>query len=137
MTILCCVAGTDWSTRSFAGEPKIIPVTEASAQIGKGEVQIRMVVQQAKDRMEKRGVVYLDSHKDFNSLDNLGVALSSTVANELKEVLAVSDLAAFLKGKTIVVTGPIMKLETRIYLPVLSMKQIEIESRETSIPESD
>lgn len=97
---------------------------EALQQVGKANICVRLKVERAKDRLQKRGIIYLDSEEDFNSPNNLGIALSASVAEELKEQ-GIQDTAEHFQGKMIEVTGCVMRFEERVYLPVLRADQIK------------
>ena len=84
-----------------------------------------MEVKKAKDRLEKRGIIYLDSEDDFKDPNNLGVAISAEAAAKFKEK-GVADPAAHFLGKTIRVRGCVMKFEERPYLPVHDPDQITV-----------
>ncbi len=98
---------------------------EAIRRIGTPEVLVRMTVQHAKDRLEKRGLVYLDSEKDYKHPDNLGVAISAKAAKMFRE-RGITDPAAHFRGKTIEVRGCVMVFDNHPFLPVLDPKQIRI-----------
>ena len=49
-------------------------LAEAIDQIGKPIVVVEMIVKKAKDRVEKRGIIFLDSEDDFKDAKNLGIA---------------------------------------------------------------
>src|SRR5436190_175864 len=82
------------------------PITPAEAikQIGKLEVLVEMVVVKAKDRLEKRGIIYLDSEADYKDPKNLGVAISAEAAAKFKKK-GIAEPAAYFQGKTIRVRG--------------------------------
>src|SRR5262245_38882094 len=67
-----------------ADEPKPITAAEAVKSVGKPKVVVEMVVKKAKDRLEKRGIVFLDSEDDFKDEKNLGVAVSAEAAAKFK-----------------------------------------------------
>jgi hypothetical protein len=103
------------------------PITAAEAvkSVGKPEVLVQMEVRKAKDRLAKRGIIYLDSEDDFKHPNNLGVAISAAAAGKFKEK-GVDDPAAHFLGKTIRVRGCVMKFEERPYLPVHDPDQITV-----------
>lgn len=103
------------------------PLTPAAAiaAIGQPEVRVRMLVRQTKDRLERRGIIFLDSEDDFNDPANLGIAVSAKVALAFKQQ-GIDDLAAHLKARTIEVTGCVMRFEDRFYVPVLSPEQLKV-----------
>jgi hypothetical protein len=102
-----------------------ISAEQAVGQIGKPRVVVEMTVKAAKDRLEKRGLVYLDSEEDFASPKNLGVAISAEAAEKFKK-RGVADIAGHFKGKFIRVYGCVMRFEERPYLPVHDPKQISV-----------
>ena len=102
-----------------------ISAEQALEQIGKPQVLVEMIVGAAKDRLEKRGVVYLDSEEDFASPKNLGVAISAEAAEKFKKN-GVADVAGHFKGKTIRVRGCVMRFEERPYLPVHDPEQVAV-----------
>ncbi len=112
-------------------EPDVIPkkeavltVAQALESIGKPSVQVELTVQTAKNRLDRRGIVFLDSEEDFGNEKNLGIAISVDAAAQMKEK-GIDDPAEYYKDKRIRVTGPIMRFEDRPYLPVMDAKQIE------------
>ena len=117
--LLLCSAGVT------ADEPKAVTPAEAIKQIGQPKVLVEMVVKKAKDRLEKRGIVFLDSEDDFKDEKNLGVAISAEAAAKFKEK-GINDPATHFEGKTIRVRGCVMRFEERPYLPVHDPDQITI-----------
>jgi hypothetical protein len=103
------------------------PITPAEAikQIGKPTVLVEMTVKAAKDRLERRGIIYLDSEEDFKDEKNLGVAISAEAAAKFKDK-GIADPAAHFDGKTIRVRGCVMRFEERPYLPVHDPAQITL-----------
>ena len=112
------------SLAAFAGGEKPLPPAEAVKRVGQ-TVCVEMRVRKAKDRLEKHGLIYLDSEDDFHSPTNLGVAITRAAAAKFKEK-GVADPAAHLLGKTIRVRGEVLIFETRPYLPVTDPSQIEV-----------
>ncbi len=118
-----CAAG---ATGSHEETPLLAPSPAVAIQpVEGGEVAVEFVVASAKDRIAKRGIVYLDSHADFADPDNLCVALSSSAAEELRRQ-GISDLEAHFRGKRIRARGSVMRFEMRRYLPVLRAADIEV-----------
>jgi hypothetical protein len=106
-------------------DPKPVSAAEAIKRIGQPKVVVEMVVKKAKDRLEKRGIVYLDSEDDFTDPNNLGVAISAEAAAKFK-AKGIADPAAHFLGKTIRVRGCVMRFEERPYLPVHDPDQITV-----------
>jgi DNA/RNA endonuclease YhcR with UshA esterase domain len=102
------------------------PLTPAEA-IGKvhEEVTVQMVVKAAKNRLEKRGEIYLDSEEDFRDKKNLGVVVTRTGAAKFEKA-GVADPAVHFKGKTIRVRGKVILAEGRPRIEVDDPRQIQI-----------
>lgn len=117
------------------GESPITP-TQALQSIGKPHVVVEMTVQKSKDRLEKRGLIYLDSEVDFANANNLGVAISAGTAAKMCES-GIADPAAHFLGKRIRVSGCVMRFEERVYLPVLEPSQIVVVEANASTKTGD
>ena len=103
---------------------KLISTAEAIKQVGKSTVVVEMTVKKAKDRLEKRGILYLDSEDDPKDKNNLGIAISTEAAAQLRKN-GIADPAKHFEGKQIRVRGCVMRFEERYYLPVLDISQIQ------------
>lgn len=112
---------------ALADEEDLKPIApaEASKHIGKPTVVVEMTVRAAKDRLDRRGIIYLDSEEDFMDERNLGVAISAEAAAKFKQQGLVDPASHFL-GKTIRVRGCLMRFEERLYLPVHDPVQITV-----------
>jgi hypothetical protein len=108
-----------------ADDPKPLTAAEAVKAVGRPTVVVEMQVKKAKDRLEKRGIVFLDSEDDFHDPANLGVAISAEAAAKFKEK-GIADPATHFRGKSIRVRGCVMVFEERPYLPVHDPDQIRI-----------
>jgi len=86
---------------------------------------VQMLVRASKDRLEKRGEIYLDSEEDFHDPKNLGVIINKTGAAALAKA-GIKDPAAHFKDKTIRVTGTVTEEDKKFRLVVEDPKQIEI-----------
>jgi DNA/RNA endonuclease YhcR with UshA esterase domain len=126
MRLSLCTLVMIFGTRSVVAE-EFKPVNAATAieQVGKPTVLVEMEVKKAKDRLEKRGIIFLDSEDDFKSSKNLGIAISAEAAAKFKEK-GIEDPASHFQGKTIRVRGCVMRFEDRPYLPVHDPNQITI-----------
>lgn len=107
-------------------QPDVLTVAQALASIGQAEIVVALTVQATKDRRDRRGALFLDSEADFQSPQNLGVALSVKVCDELQQ-RGIENPAEFFLNKSLRVTGSIMRFEERPYLPVLSIQQLKWE----------
>ncbi len=111
---------TPWQDKSKSFTP-----AEAIKQIGQPNITVEFEVKASKERLAKRGIVFLDSESDFKSPSNLCVALSAEAAQQLKEK-GVNDLAAHFQGKRIKATGCVMRFEERPYMPIHDSTRIQL-----------
>src|SRR5262249_47061903 len=88
---------------ALAAEKKQLSPVEARKKVGKA-VTVRMEVKAAKDRLEKRGEIYLDAEEDFKDEKNIAVVITRKGAESLRKA-GVADPADSYKGKTIQATG--------------------------------
>ena len=89
------------------------------------KVVVEMQVKATKNRLEKRGEIYLDSEEDFRDKKNLGIVVTKAGAAKFKEA-GVDDPAVHFKDKTIRVTGTVIIKEERPRIEVDDPKQIQI-----------
>jgi DNA/RNA endonuclease YhcR with UshA esterase domain len=103
---------------------KPLPPAEARQQVGK-EITVAMTVQAAKDRLEKRGEIYLDSEENFRDEKNFAVVITRKGAESLKAA-GIDDPAAHFKGKAIRATGTVKKVDGVPRIEIDDAKQISI-----------
>jgi DNA/RNA endonuclease YhcR with UshA esterase domain len=89
------------------------------------KVTVEMRVKASKNRLEKRGEIYLDSEEDFHDPKNLGVVITKAGAAKFKE-MGVDDPAIHFKGKTVRVQGKVIIKEKRPRIEVDDAKQIRV-----------
>jgi hypothetical protein len=118
-TVLCAVASAVSAT-----EDKPLSPVDAIKKVNE-KVTVMMVVKASKNRLEKRGEIYLDSEEDFHDPKNLGIVITKAGAAKLAEA-GVKEPASHFKGKTIRVTGTVIIKEKRLRIEVDDPKQIEI-----------
>lgn len=104
---------------------KSLTPAEAIKQIGQPNITVVFEVKTSKERLAKRGIVFLDSESDFKSPSNLCVALSAEAARQLKEK-GVTDVAAYFQGKRIKASGCVMRFEERPYMPIHDSTRIHL-----------
>lgn len=104
----------------FAGEDKPLGPVEARKQVGK-EITVKMEVKTAKDRLEKRGEIYLDAEEDFKDEKNFAVVITKKGATDLKNA-GIADVADHFKGKTITAKGTVKEVD--------GVRRIEIDEAE-------
>ena len=79
------------SVSAADGTKPLTPV-EARKQVGK-EITVKMEVKTAKNRLEKRGEIYLDAEEDFKDEKNFAVVITKKGAASLKEAAGLADPA--------------------------------------------
>ena len=105
------------------GNPPI-PADQARNHVGK-KITVRMTVKASK-KSAKRKLVFLDSSENFQDPDNLGIAIQEAAERDLAQQHQTDDLAGFFRGKTIHVTGTVMRREERTYIDVDAAGQITL-----------
>jgi DNA/RNA endonuclease YhcR with UshA esterase domain len=111
-------------TASAAAEDKPLTPVEARKQVGK-EITVKMEVKAAKDRLEKRGEIYLDAEEDFKDEKNFAVVITKKGAASLKAA-GVADPAEHFKGKTITAKGTVKEVDGVPRIEIDDAKQIAI-----------
>jgi DNA/RNA endonuclease YhcR with UshA esterase domain len=111
-------------TVARADETKPLSAVVARKQIGK-EITVRMTVKAAKDRLEKRGEIYLDAEEDFRDEKNFAVVITKAGAESLKAA-GISDPADHFKGKTIRATGTVKEVDGVPRIEISDAKQIAV-----------
>ena len=107
-----------------AGDIKPLTPVEAIKKVDE-QVTVQMLVKAAKNRLEKRGEIYLDSEENFKDEKNLGIVIIKTGAAKFKEA-GVSDPAEHFRDKIIRVKGTVIIKEQRPRIEVDDPKQIQI-----------
>jgi DNA/RNA endonuclease YhcR with UshA esterase domain len=102
----------------------VIAPAEARTHVNR-TVVVEMVVQSAKNRLEKRGEIYLDSELDFHDAKNLGVVITRAGAVKFKAI-HIEDPAQYFRGKKIRVTGVVTEKEKHPRIEVNDPKQIRL-----------
>jgi hypothetical protein len=114
--------------QAAAQETKPLTPVEAIKKVNE-QVTVQMLVKATKNRLEKRGEIYLDSEEDFRDEKNLGVVVTKAGAAKFKEA-GVDDPAVHFKDKTIRVKGTVILKEERPRIEVDDPKQIQIVEKE-------
>ncbi len=113
---------------ALADESKPLTPAEAIKKVNE-KVTVQMIVKASKNRLEKRGEIYLDSEQDFRDDRNLAIVITKSAAARFKEA-GVNDPATHFKGKTIQVQGTVIIKENRPRIEVDDPKQIKIVEKE-------
>ena len=116
-------------------ETPLTPV-EARKQVGKTiEVQMKPAV--IKDRLEKRGEIYMDSEKDFRDEKNFAVVITEKGANRFKEK-GIKDPAKHFEDKEIRAKGLVTEVQCVPRIEVDDPDQISIvENKPSDSAEKD
>ncbi len=109
---------------AFAAEDKLLSPVEARKKIGE-KITIEMTVQAAKDRLEKRGEIYLDSETNFRDDKNFAVVITKAGAASLQKA-GIDKPAEHFKGKKIRATGSVKEVDKVPRIEVDDAKQIRI-----------
>lgn len=107
-----------------ADEPSPLGPIEARKQVGK-EVTVKMEVKAAKDRLEKRGEIYLDAEENFRDEKNFAVVITKKGAASLKDA-GIADPADYFKGKTIRATGTVKAVDGVPRIEIDDAKRIAV-----------
>ena len=121
----------------FAAGFLMIPVTDADKKRNLSrrskarrsrwarKIIVEMEVKAAKNALEKRGEIYLDSHENFRDDANFAVVITKKGAESLKAA-GIDDPADHYKGKTIKAKGTVSEVDGIPRIEIDDAKQIEI-----------
>jgi hypothetical protein len=108
---------------SGAGDKPLTPV-EARKKVGEN-ITVEMTVQAAKDRLEKRGEIYLDSETDFRDEKNFAVVITKAGAASLKEA-GIDNPAEHFKGRKIRASGTVTEVDKVPRIEIDDARQIRL-----------
>jgi DNA/RNA endonuclease YhcR with UshA esterase domain len=91
-----------------ADDKPLSPV-EARKKVGE-KITVEMMVKAAKDRLEKRGEIYLDAEEDFRDPKSFAVVITKAGAASLKAA-GIDDPAAHFKSKKVRATGTVKEVD--------------------------
>jgi hypothetical protein len=112
---------------AFAANDKPLTPVEARKKVGE-KITVEMTVQAAKDRLEKRGEIYLDSEPNFRDEKDFAVVITRTGAASLKQA-GIDDPAGHYKDKKIRATGTVKEVDKVPRIEIDDAKQIKIVDR--------
>lgn len=104
--------------------PQPLTPSEARKKVGESIV-VEMTVKSAKNRLEKRGEIYLDAEADFRDEKNFAAVINRDGA-ALFQATGVADPAEHFQGKTIRVQGTVSVVDEVPRIEVSDPKQIEL-----------
>jgi hypothetical protein len=114
---------TSFALFAINADKPLTPV-EARKAVGK-TISVEMTVKAAKDRLEKRGEIYLDSETDFKDEKNFAVVINKDGAADLKKK-GIDDPAAHFKDKLIQATGEVKVVDGVPRIEISEAKQIKL-----------
>jgi hypothetical protein len=109
---------------AIAAEDKPLTPIEARKKIGE-MITVEMTVQAAKDRLEKRGEIYLDAELDFKDEKNFAVVITKMGAQSLKDA-GIDNPAEHFKDKRIRATGTVKEVDKVPRIEIDDAKQIKL-----------
>jgi DNA/RNA endonuclease YhcR with UshA esterase domain len=124
MTRCVLVVGLIGLTATADDATKPLTPVEAQAKLGQ-KITVEMEVKTTKDRLEKRGEIYLDSEEDFQDEKNFAVVITKAGAASLKAA-GIADPAAYYRGRTIWATGIVKEVDGVSRIEIDDAKQITI-----------
>jgi hypothetical protein len=111
---------------SGADSKPLTPV-EARQKIGE-TVTVEMTVRAAKDRLEKRGEIYLDSEADFRDEKNFAVVITKAGAASLGAA-GIANPAEHFQDKKIRASGTVKEVDKVPRIEIDDARQIKIADR--------
>ena len=97
---------------------------EARKQVGK-EITVKMTVKATKDRLEKRGEIYLDAEENFRDEKSFAVVITKAGAASLRDA-GIASPAQHFKDKTITAKGTVKEVDGVPRIEIDDAKHIAI-----------
>jgi hypothetical protein len=120
LLVLCLIA-----IPGFADDKtKPLGPIEARKKIGE-EITVKMTVKAAKDRLEKRGEIYLDAEENFRDEKSFAVVITKTGAASLNSA-GITDPAAHFRDKTITAKGTVKEVDGVPRIEIDDARQIAV-----------
>ena len=94
---------------AVAEDDKPLSPAEARKKLG-AKITVEMTVRAAKDRLEKRGEIYLDAEPDFRDEKNFALVITRAGAASLKAA-GIESPADHFKGKKVRATGTVKDVD--------------------------
>jgi hypothetical protein len=108
---------------TISADKPLAPI-EARKAVGK-TITVQMTVKAAKDRLEKRGEIYLDSEEDFKDEKNFAVVINKDGAADFKKK-GIDDPAAHFKNQEIIASGEVKEVDNIPRIEISEAKQIKL-----------
>ena len=113
-----------WAYVAVAAEDKPLTPAEARKKVGE-KITVEMTVRAAKDRLEERGEIYLDSETNFRDEKNFAVVITKAGAASLKKG-GIGNPAVHFQGKKIRATGTVKEVDKVPRIEIDDRKQLEV-----------
>ena len=123
MTLIRTAAAFLFVSLVAAADRPLTPV-EARKKVGES-ITVEMTVAAAKNRLENRGEIYLDSEENFKDRKNFAVVITRTGAEKYKDA-GIDDPAEHFRGKKIRATGTVKEVQNTPRIEVDDPKQVKI-----------
>jgi hypothetical protein len=111
---------------AIAQDGKTLTPVEARKKVGE-KIAVEMTVRAAKDRLEKRGEIYLDSEQNFRAKENFAVVITKSGAASLRKA-GIDSPAEHFRDKKIRATGLVKEVEGVPRIEIDDAKQIRVVS---------
>jgi hypothetical protein len=109
---------------AMAPEDKPLTPIEARKKVGE-KITVEITVRAAKDRLERRGEIYLDAETDFRDEKNFAVVITKAGAASLKKA-GIRDPAEHFKDKRLRATGTVKEVDKVPRIEINDAKQINV-----------
>ena len=109
---------------SCAADDKVLTPIEARAKVSE-KITVEMTVQAAKDRLEARGEIYLDSETNFRDEKNFAVVITRAGAASLKRA-GIDNPADHYRDKKIRATGTVKEVDHVLRIEINDAQQLSI-----------
>src|SRR5262245_2693518 len=103
---------------------KPLSAVEARSKVGH-EILVETTIQAAKNRLEKRGEIYVDAELDFRDPKNFAIVINRAGAAAFKEK-GIDDPAEHFMGQTIRTKGVVTVVDEVPRIEVSEAQQIEL-----------
>ena len=111
---------------AIVGQEATKPLTPLEARKKVGEdIVVEMTVKTAKDRLEKRGEIYLDSELDFRDEKNFAAVINREGAAGFQQQ-GVKDFEEHFRGKTIRTSGRVTVVDEVPRIEVSDPDQVKL-----------
>jgi hypothetical protein len=106
-----------------ATEVPVLGPREARQNVGR-EIAVKFEVKSAKDRLEKRGEIYLDADLDFRSEANFAVVVTRAGAASF-QAQGISDIAEHFRDRLIRATGTVKIVDDVPRIEITNADQLQ------------